>query len=171
MKLVTIPVIAFSILLLSFTTHDLEKKDILDGELTLLIPKDFKQIKKEDYIPSYSGDLKPDAYFSNETRTVEISLLKLPKKAEDISEFKRISEAAFLARASKTYFNDTISVNSTKLHLTEFESIFEGKETYAKIFFVNLKSVTVIGKISCDIDLKEKWFSDISRIFNSIKLN
>ena len=170
MKFIIIPIVAFSFLLLSFATHTLEKKDILDGELTLLIPKDFKHTKKEDYIPSYEGDPKPDEYYSNEDRTVEISFLKLSKKSEDFSIFKKFSETAILMGASKTYYNDTISVNSAKVYLTEFESTFNDKKTYSKIFFINLKNVTVMGNISCNVELKDQWLPDINRIFESIEL-
>ena len=170
MKFIIVPIIAFSFLLLSFTTHDLEKKDILDGELTLLIPKDFKYIKKEDYIPIYEGDPKVDVYYCNEDRTVEISFLKLSKSLDDFSIFKKFSETAILMGASKTYYNDTISINSAKVYLTEFESTFNDKKTYSKIFFINLKNVTVMGNISCNIEMKEQWSSDITRIFESIEL-
>ncbi|NQY08627.1 MAG: hypothetical protein HRT71_03830 [Flavobacteriales bacterium] len=171
MKTVNILIIILGILAISFVSEELVRKDVLDGDMSMLIPKDFIHIKKEEYIPSYSGEPKPDDYYCNNDTTIEISFMSLPKRSDDLNWCKAFSESAFLIRASNTYFNDTLTINSTKVHLTEFESTFKGKETYSKMFFINLKTTTVIGNISCDLKLKEEWMPKAALIFESIKSN
>ena len=171
MKMKIILIILTGVLGLSLTSYELERKDVLNGELSMLIPKDFIHISKENYIPEYDGAPKPDDYYCNADTTIEISFLKTPKHSNDLNWCKGFSKMAFLMLASKTYFNDTLTNNGIKMHLTEFESTFKGKKTYSKVFFINMENYTVIGNISCDIELKKQWIPYATKIFKSIKLN
>ncbi|WP_299256181.1 hypothetical protein [uncultured Aquimarina sp.] len=124
MKIKYILILIISLISLSLTELELERKEILNGDLTMLIPKDFIRVSKEDYIPEYAGVPKPDDYFKNKEKSIEISFMRIPKQSENLQWCKTFSQSAFRGNDSKFYFNDTISINNIKMHLTEFDATF-----------------------------------------------
>ena len=152
------------------TEYDLERKTVVDNELSILIPKRFKHIRKENYIPSYEGEPKPEDYFTNDDKTIQIGFLKHPKQSDDLSWVKQFMSSSFIGNDPTFYFNEIITVNDMKIHLAEFDGTFEGKKQFLKMFIINGKSSILIGNISCDIELKEKWETTADKILRSIEL-
>lgn len=137
----------------------------------MLIPADFINIPQEEYQPAYKGDPKPNDYYCNSDTTIEIGFLKMPKKSEDLKWCKDFVQMAFLMRATKTCFNDSITVNDVNIYVAEFENTFKGKETYNKMFFLNLENETVFANMNCTLEQKDQWSPVTKQILNSISIN
>jgi len=153
------------------TNYELDRRDVLNGKLSMLIPEDFILVTREDYPPAKRAKIRYNSLYTNSDTTVSISFMEIPKRSNNLDWCKPFTQTAFLMRASKTYFNDTISINGNKMHLAEFESTFSGKKTYMKMFYINLESTTVIGNISCHLVHKEQWISSAVKVFQSIRIN
>lgn len=159
------------ILVLSFASFPLERKNVVNGALSMLVPKEFKQITKSEYQSSYAGDPKPEDYYSNENKSIEISFLKVPKQSDDLLWCKQFVNGAFMGSEATFYFNDIVRLDSTNVHLAKFDATFKGKKQYCTMFFINLEEYSLIGNLSCEIEFKEQWNETANEIFESIKIN
>jgi len=164
-------VLALAIVSISFVAADLEYKDVLGGDMKMLIPNNFIHITKEAYKLHYDGDIAPDDYYCNKDTSESIGLLSMPKKTNDFVWCRNMVNMAFLSQASKTYFNDTTTINGNKAYVAVFEGTDVGKLKYMTMFFINVKEKVVMGGITCDIKLEHEWMPTSEKILKSIKLN
>ena len=170
MKTPLILILSIFLSVISSTGYELERKTIADGEVSLLIPKEFSYASKAEYVPKVAGDPKPDDYFSNEDRSIEIGFMKIPKQKADLSWAKDFMTATFRGNETSFYFNDIITNGDTEIHLAEFDGVFEGKKQHSKTVIFNGKNSTIIGNISCYIELREDWNATAEEIVRSIQL-
>jgi hypothetical protein len=156
-------------LLFSFVA-DLEYRDVLGGDLKILVPKDFIHVPKEAYKLAYDGDRAPDDFYCNQDTSESIGFVKFPKPVTDFSWGKQMAEA-ILHDATKVYYNDTTTINGHKGYLISFEGMDAGKPKYAQFFLISTQSSTILGGISCSIKLKDSWMPVSEKILRSIKVN
>jgi hypothetical protein len=169
-RLRTAAIITLSIFIFSFGS-DLAYRDVLAGQLKMLIPTDFIRVPKESYKPHYEDDKIPDDYYCNSDTSVYVGFVKLPWKANDMSQAKQAMQMATLDSANKIHFNDTLTVNGNKLYLLDMDGMDEGKRKFLKMFFINTKESSVMGIITCNIALKKTWSPMMEQMFKSIKIN
>ncbi len=165
-----IAIIIISAIALSFTI-DLEYRNMIDGKLKILIPKNFIHVPKGSYKLHYEGEPAPDDFYCNKDTSESVSFLKSPQYLPDVSSCRQFSSLLQLNPTFKVHFNDTITVNGNKMYLIDMEAMDVGKLRYGKMFFINIKDATYIGEISCNVALKKTWLPVSDRILKSIKVN
>ncbi len=80
-------------------------------------------------------------------------------------------DGAMKSEAAKTYYNDTATVNGTKMYVMEYEGIDDHKMKYVKAVIFNIKDTTYMGATACHIGLKSQWQPTSEQILKSLKLN
>jgi hypothetical protein len=131
-------------LLFSFIA-DLEYRDVLDGDLKMLIPGNFIHVPKGAYKLEYPGDKSPDDFYCNKDTSESIGFLKIPVPVGNFDWCRQMMQEAILSNASKTYFNDITTINGNKVYLVTFEGMDAGKLKYGQLFVISVKNTAIMG--------------------------
>jgi len=161
-----------AIVILSFR-GDLAYRDVMGGQLKMLIPADFINVPKGGYKQHYAGEPTPDDFYCNKDTSEYVALIKLPIRLDDLGHAKQqIGQMALMDTSNKVYFNDTTTINGNKIYLLDLDGTALGKRSALKTFIVNTRNGgSLMGVISCDIALKKAWWPVTDQMLRSIKLN
>jgi hypothetical protein len=132
---------------------ELAYRDVVDGNLKILIPKDFMHVDKQSYKLSYQGDKAPDDFYCNKDTSESIGFLKTKPSANNFDWCKQMVQELILNTETKIYFNDTTSINGNKVYVVAFDGMDKGKLKYMKMFFLNIGGHGILGIISCNLGL------------------
>jgi hypothetical protein len=154
---------------LSFA-YDLEYKKVENGKISVLVPKGFVYQNKITFKPK-PGSSVPDDYFFNKDTSEEVEFIKYPLYMPNLITFKPLMDRAMKTEAKATYYNDTATINGTKMYVMEYEATDEGKMKYVKVYLFNIKDTTYMAGTGCHIGLKNEWKPTSDKILNSLRLN
>lgn len=153
----------------------LEEKEIYDGKIKIILPKDF-EIMSDDLVASkYSFDDRPDYVYTSEDTTVNFnfSLEEGEISNDEIEEIRDIILKEFkrIYPASKMENIEMLENEEKKIGTFSFTVPVLDGDLFNRIYFIPLEIGLLILTFSCDIFQKKEWASILNEIILTIKEN
>ncbi|SNS56539.1 hypothetical protein SAMN05446037_101325 [Anaerovirgula multivorans] len=153
---------------------DIEEKELLDGAITMLMPKEFQIMEEELAEIKYPGEDKPDYIYTNEDTTVNITFTIEDSGEidnEEIEEVKDIlaKQMQRLHPASKIEDSQTIQTGEKNISFFSYDLPLIDGDIYNLMFFMELKGQLLMGTFNCSIYQKKQYKPIIQQILMTIK--
>jgi hypothetical protein len=140
------------------------------GKIKFLVPVDFQYYSKAQYVPQYKGDGTPDDYFFSKGRSEEIAVIQLSASAGNLTDLRPMMTGV-AQMGTKTYFNDTTTVNGIKMYVLEVDGKDGEILKHIKYFALNADGATYLCSLACLINLTGQWKPTAEKIIRSVKIN
>jgi hypothetical protein len=167
----------FSIALLSATVFniELETKTLLNGKISLKIPKTFEIMSEEMLKLKYPSQRRPTLVYTNESGEINVALNLTESKASQniISIYKdKFVETFKNSYPSADWKNKDVKViNGRKVGYLELITPAIDTEIYNLMFFTDVDGKLLICSFNCTKKNIPEWTSFAKEIMNSLKVN
>jgi hypothetical protein len=149
-----------------------EKKQLFDGKLEMILPKDFQAIAPENL---YKPETKPDLLLVDDSGTIQITLTHLSKKAVNDGEVIAHKNAV---QGILRQMNPSIEwleggakkINEKPLVFFEFLTSMLGAEVYNLTFFFRLNQRIFTGSLVCGGQEIKGWKQIFHQMLGSITI-
>lgn len=156
------------------SASDLEEKNVLDGKVTLLSPKDFGPMSEEMLALKYPSANRPTEVLSNESGSVNLSFnhsaSQVPDDADTIH--KALSGGLHNAYAGAEWISEgVVTVNGQKF--AAFEVITPAADTkiHNIIYATQLDGTLLLISFNTTVEDAPKWLEAGKKMMASIKIN
>lgn len=154
---------------------EIEERELLDGQISMLMPKEFKIMEEELAEIKYPGEDKPDYIYTNEDTTVNLtfSIEEGEIDNEEIEEVKNILEKQMerLHPASKIEDSETIKVEEKNISHFSFDVPLIDGEVYNFMFFMELRGQLLMGTFNSNVYNKKEWKPLVKQMLKTIVEN
>lgn len=150
-----------------------EKKQLFDGKLTMILPKDFQSVDPEKL---YKPETKPDLLLVNDGGSIQITLTHLSKKAvndEQVTAHKNTVQRILQEmNPSLQWLEGGVKIIHEKsLFFFEFITPMLGAEVYNLTFFIRLNQRIFTGSFVCGDPEIKGWKRIFYQILDSLEIN
>lgn len=150
-----------------------EKKQLFDGKLAMILPKDFQSIDPEKL---YKPETKPDLLLVNDGGTIQITLTHLSKTAandEEVTTHKNAVQQILQQMNPSTQWLEggAKKINEKPLFFFEFITPMLGAEIYNLTFFFRLNQRIFTGSFVCGEPEIKGWKQIFHQMLGSIEIN
>jgi hypothetical protein len=98
-------------------------------------------------------------------------MLKFATNESNLNDFRPMMTGVSQIPGTKTYFNDTTTVNGIKMYVFEADGKDGDIPKHIKTFIFNADGATYMGGTACLISLKDQWRPVSEKIIRAIKIN
>lgn len=151
----------------------MNRKNVLNGMLSVLIPDDFTLMTNEEKQLKYPGQNAPQEVWANKDRDINISFSNTNQPLPESELEMYIKQVAEGVKAnisgSRWYGANTSTFNGLKVGVIEFESPAQDGNIYNLMCFTCIKGKLIMYSFNCLAKDKEKLFSISKQIVESVK--
>jgi len=150
----------------------LTKKTVLEKQVTLKIPTDFKKLAVEEINQKYERGRRPTIVFVNnkgdvtitlELKSTQISQESLPRYQANYG-FMFNKYVLDKTKAS----NDLITINNHVVGFLKLKMPTRTGVLYTLMFYTNIGNQMLTGSFSCPINEQQKWKNTADEILMSL---
>ena len=163
-----------SAILLSFTFQaiELEKKQILNDKVEILLPKSFGIMPEEMLKIKYPSANRPTLVYSDEDGTVNIAFNHITSRAsqKEIEKYKDVFVSTFKSSYPTAVWGEkgVKEINGRKVGFLEVTTPAIDTKIYNLLFFTDLDGKLLICTFNCTSKKKSAWVESAKKIFNSL---
>jgi hypothetical protein len=151
----------------------MNRKNILNGMLSVLIPEDFTLMTNEEKQLKYPGQNAPQEVWANKDRDINISFSNtnqpLPESELDVYINQVAEGVRKNMSGSRWYGMNTKTFNGLRAGVLEFESPVQDGNIYNLMCFACVKGKLIVYSFNCLAKDKEKLSRIGKQIIESVK--
>ncbi|MHC1748108.1 MAG: hypothetical protein AB9856_06945 [Cellulosilyticaceae bacterium] len=152
-----------------------EERVLLDGEISMCIPKDFEMMEEDLAEMKYPGEDKPDYIYTNEDTTVNLTF-SIDDDGE-ISDEEVVEVRDILAKEMKRIYPattiedmETIEANHKSISYFAFEVPLIDGNVYNFMFFMEVNDALLLGNFNCSVYEKKEWKIILKQMLTTLKV-
>ncbi len=153
---------------------ELEKKNILEGKVEILVPKHFGIMPEEMLLLKYPSANRPTLVYSDEDGTVNIAFNLTASKAsqQQLESYKKVFISTFKSSFPNAEWegNGIKEINGRKVGYLEVVTQAIDTKIYNLLFFTDLDGRLLICTFNCTVENRAEWDEPGKRIFNSLTI-
>ena len=151
-----------------------QKRTVLDGRLSVLMPETFVIMPLELAEKKYPAIQRPDEIYTNSETTVNFCVSLKNDKAtnEDIPRAKDVIQQAVMRMhsGSKVINSETIEVSDLNIAYFDFASAALDADIYNMMFFLSIDNRIVVGSFNCLWQNMDMWKPVVEQMFETVEL-
>ncbi len=150
----------------------LTSKTVLEKQVTLKIPKGFKELGIAEINQKYERGRRPNIVFANNKRNVTITLeLKSTQISQESlpryqANYGFMFSKYLIDKTKKS--NDLIPINNHKVGFFKLKMPTRTGLSYTLMFYTNIGNQMLTGTFSCPINEQQKWENSADKILRSL---
>lgn len=151
-----------------------ERKHVLDGRISVLMPEAFVIMPKELAEIKYPSIQRPDEIYTNNEATINFSVsLKNDKAAnEDIPHVRDTIQQVMMRMypASNIIDSETVEVSNINISYFDLNTPAIDMEIYNMMFFLSIENRIVVGSFNCPWENMDVWKPMITQMLGSFEM-
>ena len=154
---------------------ELEERELVDGKITMCLPKTFQLMEPALVDIKYPGEDQPEFVYTNEKTTVNITF-SLEKEHITNEAIEALRDA--LAKQMQQLYPDSpiadqeiIEAGKKKVAYFSFEVPLLDEPAYNLMFFTTLEEGLLIGSFNCSVYDKKEWWPIVKQLLATIRDN
>lgn len=152
----------------------LEPRTLLNGKVTLLLPKEFKPMSEEMLKVKYPSERRPTLVFSNERGSVNLALnhTRNSLPADRLAAFHKGMETTFkrLYPSAKWFRSERVNLNGREFFVMEFRTPAIDTEVRNLMAGTSLDGRLLLFSFNVTKELEKEWLNAGTRMIESIKV-
>lgn len=161
---------------LLFAQNDLEKKNLLDNKLEMLVPKSFHIMTEEEYKIKYPNPKRKASLILTD-KLLEVNfvidhLKQYDLLDDEVEEFKNMQLSAIQKShpESKLLANGVKTVNGKKVGFFKVITQASDQKIFNYFIFTSLENKVLLMTFNCIESLQPSWEKTIETVINSINV-
>lgn len=164
----------FIVILASWTFQNikLEKKQVLNDKVEILLPKNFGIMSEEMLQLKYPSANRPTLVYSDEDGTVNIAFNHTTSRAsqKEIEKYKDVFVSTFKSSYPTAVWGEkgVKEINGRKVGFLEVTTPAIDTKIYNLLFFTDMEGKLLICTFNCTSKKKSAWAESAKKIFGSL---
>ena len=158
----------------TFQTIELEKREILNDKVEILLPKNFGIMPDDMLQLKYPSANRPALVYSDEDGTVNIAFNHTANKAsqKEIEKYKDVFVSTFKSSYPTAVWGEkgVKEINGRKVGFLEVTTPAIDTKIYNLLFFTDVEGKLLICTFNCTSKKKSAWVESAKKIFNSFTI-
>ncbi|QNH61278.1 hypothetical protein [Hymenobacter sediminicola] len=151
----------------------MEKRELLDGRITLLVPAGFKPMNKDMLALKYPGNKPPQEVLTDERGATNVAFNWTPVQATqtDLSAIEGAFYASRLRQDDIVWYSHGVkTINGRQVGYLEMLTPAPDTEVYNLLFFTDLEGRLLLVTFNCVKKDMEAWKANAHLILNSLQV-
>jgi hypothetical protein len=158
----------------TFQNIELEKKQILNDKVEILLPKNFGIMPEDMLKLKYPSTNRPTLVYSDEDGAVNIAFNYTTNRAsqQQIENYKDVFVSTFESSYPTAVWGEKgiKEINGRKVGILEVTTPAIDTKIYNLLFFTDLEGKLLICTFNCTSNKKSLWLESAKKILNSLTI-